>query len=169
MEVDNKHTTEEVFDFFRNVLNILPTREQKQYITNIHLNKRVFYSKNDRQIGETTITCAYFLWLIEMAEISQKDITIVIGCKNYQIALGYVKRMNDLNNGRVSFNKHLDNFRFGGHVKVKVAREGDKLKGIRYEYLYANGMNINYIEDGSIKTIQVLEPIMTYAPRFVMF
>ena len=169
MEVVNKHTAEEIFDFFRNVLNILPTHEQKKYISNVHLNKRTVYSKNDRQIGKTIIICAYFLWLIEMAEICKKDITIIIGCKNYMIALQYIKTMNELNNGRVSFNKHLDNFKFGQYCKIKVSWDADTLIGIRVDYLYANGMNIDNIREGSIKTIQVLEPIMTHTPRFVMF
>ena len=78
MEISN---VEDVYDFFRNVLNILPTREQKRYIKFIHENDHSTYYKSNRQIGETVAINGYMLWLLEMAKISKKTITIVMAGK----------------------------------------------------------------------------------------
>lgn len=158
MEVDNKHTTEEVFDFFRNVLNILPTREQKQYIKLIHENDRSFYYKKYRQIGETVAINGYLLWLLYMARVSQKSITIIMAGKSiYNMSHNMDCLREILGNSAISLKYKMKastiTFDDGSRI-LYVGGDPRSLFGYELDHLYVNGIMDN------IERLKVNEKIM---------
>lgn len=143
MEVVNKHTTEEIFDFFRNVLNILPTRNQKQYITSIHENDHSFYYKNDRQIGETVAINGYLIWLILMAGVSQEKITIVMAGETFYRSIYNMDCLKEIIENSTLCEKYKRNAHsliFGEGSQIKYLGDIRSLRGYSIDHLYVNGM-----------------------------
>ena len=143
MEVVNKYTTEEVFNFFRNVLNILPTRNQKQYIASIHENDHSIYYKKDRQIGETVAINGYLIWLLYMARISQEKITIVMAGETFYRSIYNMDCLKEiLANSALSLNhkRNAHSFLFEEGSQIKYLGDVRSLRGCTIDHLYVNGM-----------------------------
>lgn len=163
MEVENKYTTEEVFNFFRNVLNILPTRKQKEYIRTVHENDHSFYYKKYRQIGETVAINGYLLWLLYMARVSQKSITIIMAGKSiYNMAHNMDCLIEILGNSALSLKYKMKSstitFVDGSRI-LYVGGNGGSLFGYELNHLYVNGI-VDNIERLKIneKIMRTMEP-----------
>lgn len=158
MEVENKYTTEEVFNFFRNVLNILPTRKQKEYIRTVHENDHSFYYKKYRQIGETVAINGYLLWLLYMARVSQEKITIVMAGETFYRAIYSMDCLKEiLANSAISLKYKMKastiTFDDGSRI-LYVGGDPRSLFGYELDHLYVNGIMDN------IERLKVNEKIM---------
>lgn len=136
------HSSEEVFDFFRNVLNILPTRNQKQYISSIHENDRSFYYKNDRQIGETVAINGYLIWLILMARVSQEKITIVMAGETFYRSIYNMDCLKEIIANSTlceNYKRNAHSLMFGEGSQIKYLGDIKSLRGCNIDHLYVDG------------------------------
>lgn len=134
---------ENVYNFFRNILNILPTREQKRYIKFIHEKDRSTYYKSYRQNGETVAINGYILWLLETARISQEKITIVMAGKHMRRIFAKMDCLNEImaySKLNLKYKRTSNSIIFEDGSRVIYVNEQRSLRGYDIDYLYLNGV-----------------------------
>ena len=138
MSAANETSVEEIFEFFRNVLNILPTSCQKGTIDSIH-NGGIYYPEG-RQTGEKTAINGYFIWLLHNARDRGEKITIIMYNKSFTSILfnrDCLQEINCYSRNQLQFNKpnSYDLACEGG--RILFSNRLNDLRGIDIDYLYA--------------------------------
>ena len=136
--MDATYQTEEIFDFFRNVLNILPTHKQKNIIRII--NNGGNYLANGRQEGLTTVINGYVIWLLHMARVRKEKITIVMYNKKFIEVLfnrDKIKEINSYSKNELNLNCKNNYDLISEYGEIIFANNLTNLRGINIDYLFS--------------------------------
>lgn len=132
------YETEEIFDFFRNVLNILPTHKQKNIIRII--NNGGNYLASNRQEGLTTVVDGYIVWLLHMARVRKEKITIVMYNKKFIEVLfnrDKIKEINSYSKNELNLVCKNNYDLISEYSEIIFANNLTNLRGFNIDYLFS--------------------------------